>query len=201
MSGSQKPPKHSNEQHWPPLVQRWPSVLHTPPSPRSMTPASMVTTCEQVPLVQVPAQHGVAALQVAPGAAHGVVQLKVFAPMAVHWPRQQLPAPPSGAHAAPVPRHVSAPKTQRGLGRTSLSQTPQQVVPPPEVQVSPVGRQLVTFTLQRPLSQRWPQQSTFAAQFSPDTLQSAPPQRPLLQASEQHSSARVQATPSPKQAC
>lgn len=48
-----------------------------------MTPASMVTTCEQVPLVQVPAQHGVAALQVAPGAAQGVVQ-KVLAPMAVH---------------------------------------------------------------------------------------------------------------------
>ena len=96
---------------------------------------------------------------------------------------------------------MSAPKTQRGRGITSLSQTPQQVVPPPEVQVSPVGLQFVTFTLHRPLSQRWPQQSTLAVQFSPDTLQSAPPQRPLLQAREQHSSARVQATPSPKQAC
>lgn len=112
MRGSQKPPKHNSEQHSPPPVQRWPSVRQTPPSPRSMTPASMVTTCEQVPLVQVPAQHGVVALQVAPGAAHGVVQVKVLAPMPVHWPRQQLPAPPSGAHAAPVPRHVSAPKTR-----------------------------------------------------------------------------------------
>lgn len=84
MSGSQNPPKQSSEQHWPPLVQRWPSVLHTPPSPRSMTPASRVTTCEHVPLVQLPAQHGVAALHVAPGAAHGVVQVKVFAPMFVH---------------------------------------------------------------------------------------------------------------------
>lgn len=81
-----------------------------------------------------------------------------------------------------------------------MSHDAQQVVPPPEVQVSAVGRQLSVLTVQRPPTHRLPQHSTFAVQFSLETLHSAPPQRPALHAKEQHSSARVQGAPSPKQA-
>ena len=107
---------------------------------------------------------------------HGVVQMNVPASVASQVPRQQVPWP--GTQAAPVPRQVSAPKTQRGLGLALTSQTPQQVVEPPELHVSPLGRQFEVLTPHLPPLQRFEQHSEAAVQLWPETVQSAPPHTP-----------------------
>lgn len=154
--------------------------------------AQLVVGAPQLPLAQLPEQHWPAVVQIAPSAAHGVLQ--------VFDAGSQTPAQQSlfCVQAALGPRQVLAPKPQRG-GSTDLSQAfEQQPEPGPESQVSPVGRQslLVRSIWHCPPWQMFEQQSALAVQVSLSVLQILPPHTPPLQAREQQSSAFAHAAPS-----
>jgi hypothetical protein len=91
---------------------------------------------EQLPAVQVLEQQPALLVQAPPTGVHGVLQTCV---VGSQMPRQHCA---SDVHAAVSPRQVSPPNRQR-LGSALSSQTSvQQPRPDPDVQVSPVGRQL-----------------------------------------------------------
>jgi hypothetical protein len=135
-------------------------------------------------------------MQAAPSASGAAVQTGTPAAPGEHVPRQQSPSCTQGV---PFDRQGPAPKSQREV---MSSQAPQHGEPPPEVQFSPVGRHVAIGSmmhLRSLVEQMPPQQSASTAHASPFCLQSAPPQAPPLQATEQQSSARVQAAPSARQ--
>jgi hypothetical protein len=122
--GSQKPPKQTFEQHWALLVQAVPICWHP------------VAGIEQLPAVQLLEQQPALLVQAPPAGVHGVLHRRV---LGSQMPRQHCASP---VQAAPSARHVSAPKAHR-LGSMDSSHTSvQQPRPEPDVQVSPVGRQL-----------------------------------------------------------
>ena len=122
--GSQKAPKQSPEQHCALLV-------HAP-----LIWVQLVAGMPQAPAVQLLEQQAALLLQAPPTGAHGVLHRRV---VGSQIPRQHCA---SEVHAAPSPRQVSPPNMQR-LGSLLSSQTSvQQPRPEPDVQVSPVGRQL-----------------------------------------------------------
>jgi hypothetical protein len=182
--GSQKPPKQRPEQHCA-------LVVHAP-----LIGVQLVVGIEQLPAVQLLEQQPALLVHAPPTGVHGVLHTCVAGSQT---PRQHCA---SVVQAALSPRQVSLPKRHR-LGSTVSSQTSvQQPRPEPDVQVSPVGRQLrfARSTWHCPPWQMFEQQSAFAAQLSLSTLHSPPPQRPPKQPSEQQSSAFVHATPSAKHA-
>jgi hypothetical protein len=151
----------------------------------------------QAPPVQVAEQQSAPTMHGAPGGAHGVWQVRPPPGDGRHSPWQQSVA---AAQVAPGPRQVSAPKSHRSVA--ALHTIEQQVVPPPEVQVSPVGRQpgcRSTTHCPRAWSHMFEQQSASTLQSSLTTRHSGPPHAPPVHASEQQSSARVHGAPSPKQ--
>jgi hypothetical protein len=182
--GSQKPPKQTFEQHWALVVQLTP-ICWQP-----------VGGGEQLPAVQVLEQQPALLVQAPPTGVHGVLQTCV---VGSQMPRQHCA---SVVQAAASARQVSAPKSHRFGSTVSLHTVVQQPRPEPDVQVSPVGRQLrfARSTWHSPPWQMFEQHSAFVVQASLSTLHSPPPQRPLKQPSEQQSSAFVQATPSAKHA-
>ena len=182
--GSQKPPKHSPEQHCALLVQA-PLIC-----------VQLVPGAPQAPAVQLLEQQPAALVQAPPTGAHGVLQTCA---VGSQTPRQHCA---SAVHAALSPRQVSLPNMQRFGSALSSHTLVQQPRPEPDVQVSPVGRQLrfAKSTWHSPPWQMSEQHSAFAVHASLSTLHSPPPQRPLKQPSEQQSSDFVQATPSAKQA-
>jgi hypothetical protein len=122
--GSQNPPKQTPEQHCAGLVQ---------PTPIGV---QLVDGIAQLPAVQVLVQQPALLVQLPPMGVHGVLHTCV---VGSQMPRQHCP---SLVHAAVSPRQVSAPNAQR-FGSIDSSQTVvQQPRPEPDVQVSPVGRQL-----------------------------------------------------------
>ena len=122
--GSQKPPKQRPEQHCALLV-------HAP-----LICVQLVVGMPQAPAVQLLEQQPALLVQAPPTGAHGVLQTRVAGSQI---PRQHCA---SDVHAALSPRQVSPPNMQR-LGSMLSSQTSvQQPRPEPDVQVSPVGRQL-----------------------------------------------------------
>jgi hypothetical protein len=182
--GSQKPPKQSPEQHCA-------LDVHAP-----LICVQLVPGGAQAPTVQLLEQHPVLPVHVPPTGVHGVLQTRVAGS---HAPRQHCP---SVVHAAFSPRQVSAPNMQRFGSWLSSQTSVQQPRPEPDVQVSPVGRQLrlARSIWHSPPWQMSEQHSAFVAQVSLSTLHRPPPQRPPKQPSEQQSSAFAQATPSAKQA-
>jgi len=122
--GSQKPPKQSPEQHCALLVQA-PLIC-----------VQLVGGVPQVPAVQVLEQQAALPLQAPPAGVHGVLHTCVAGSQ---MPRQHCV---SAVQAAPSPRQVSAPKRQRFGSIVSSQTSVQQPRPEPDVQVSPVGRQL-----------------------------------------------------------
>ena len=124
MSGSQNPPKQNPEQHCALVVQATPICWQ------------LVAGIPQLPAVQVLEQQAPLAVHAPPTGAQGVLQRCV---VASQTPRQHCA---SAVQAAPSPRHVSAPNPQRFGSMVSSQTSVQQPRPDPEVQVSPVGRQL-----------------------------------------------------------
>jgi hypothetical protein len=122
--GSQKPPKQTLEQHCALPVQAVP-ICWQP-----------VAGIEQLPAVQLLEQQPALLVQAPPAGVHGVLHRCV---VGSQMPRQHCV---SAVHAAPSPRHVSAPKLHRLGSIDSLHTSVQQPRPDPDVQVSPVGRQL-----------------------------------------------------------
>ena len=122
--GSQKPPKQMPEQHCA-------LVVHAP-----LIWTQLVGGGAQLPAVQVLEQQPALLVHAPPTGVHGVLQTRI---VGSQIPRQHCA---SVVHAALSPRQVSLPKPQR-FGSIVSSQTlVQQPRPEPEVQVSPVGRQL-----------------------------------------------------------
>ena len=122
--GSQKPPKQRPEQHCALLV-------HAP-----LICVQLVGGVPQVPAVHVLEQQAALPVQAPPAGVQGVLHACA---VGSQMPRQHCA---SAVQAAPSPRQVSAPNLQR-FGSTVSSQTSvQQPRPEPDVQVSPVGRQL-----------------------------------------------------------
>ena len=121
---AQNPAKQSPEQHCALLV-------HAP-----LICVQLVLGMPQLPAVQVLEQQPAPFVQAPPTGVQGVLQTRV---VGSQTPRQHCA---SAVHAAPSPRQVSLPNMQR-FGSTSSSHTlVQQPRPEPDVQVSPVGRQL-----------------------------------------------------------
>jgi hypothetical protein len=122
--GSQKPPKQTFEQHWALVVQVVP-ICWQP-----------VVGIEQLPAVQVLEQQPALLVQEPPVGVHGVLHRCV---VASQMPRQHCA---SAVQAAPSAWQVSVPKPHRFGSMVSSHTFVQQPRPEPEVQVSPVGRQL-----------------------------------------------------------
>jgi hypothetical protein len=122
--GSQNPPKQSPEQHCVLLV-------HAP-----LICVQLVLGMPQLPAVQVLEQHPAPLVQAPPTGVHGVLHTCV---VESQTPRQHCA---SAVHAAPSPRQVSPPNMQRFGSALSSHTFVQQPRPEPDVQVSPVGRQL-----------------------------------------------------------
>jgi hypothetical protein len=123
MTGSQKPPTHTPEQHCAAVAQAAPTM------------AQLVGGGVQTPAAQLLAQHWDPAVHAVPVAPQGVRQTCVVGSQA---PRQHWL---SAVQAAASAKQVSAPKAQRGGLTVSLHTLVQQPWPDPELQVSPVGRQ------------------------------------------------------------
>jgi hypothetical protein len=131
-----------------------------------------------------------------PSASGVAVQTGTPLAPATQVPRQQSP---SCTHGVPFERHAPGPKSHRDVWSSQMAQ---QGLPPPEVQFSPVARQVATGSmahLESVCEQTPPQQSALVAHASPTCLQRVPPQTPWLQATEQQSSARVHGAPSATQ--
>jgi hypothetical protein len=122
--GSQKPPKQRPEQHWALVVQA-PLIC-----------AQLVLGVPQLPAVQLLEQHAALLAQAPPTGAQGVLHR---CEAGSQTPRQHWA---SAVQAAPSPRHVSPPNLQRFGSIVSSHTSVQQPRPEPDVQVSPVGRQL-----------------------------------------------------------
>ena len=160
--------------------------LHAAPSA-----AHMGTVPPQRPAVHARLQHSAALAQATPSAKHASAHTSRPVASAAQTPRQQSALV---VHTSPRPRQ-SPPTSQR---RVSMPHVEQQWSEPPELQSSPGGRQRGSrSTSQRPsAAQRLEQQSAAAAQGSPETWQSSPPQTPPWHASEQQSSAVAHGRPS-----
>jgi len=123
-TNSQKPPRQMPEQQPASLVQ-------APP-----TGVQEVGGGVHAPAVHRPLQHEPLAVQAAPSAVQGVLQACV---VGSQTPRQQSALVVQAAISA---RQVSVPNWQRGGSARSSQTSVQQPRPDPELQVSPVGRQL-----------------------------------------------------------
>ncbi len=143
----------------------------------------------------VPVQHWSFAVHGAPAATHAEVQTATPPSAPLHAPSQHVSPV---AHGAPRGRHGPAPKSQRPL---VWSQSPQHGGTLFEVHASPGARQRAAAKRHRPISvvHSPEQQSPFVAHAAVAIAQTAGPQRPALQPSEQQSEARAQGAPSTRQ--
>ena len=149
----------------------------------------------QLPFVHTLLQQSVPVVHAPPVGVHGVVHRCV--------PGSQIPWQQSAstAHVAFWALHTSSPKSQRG-GSCSSSHTPEQhPICEPELQVSPIPRQVVFAgsSWHSPPVQMLEQHSAGELQSSDWTWQIAPPHVPLLQFRSQQSVALVHDAPLPRQ--
>jgi hypothetical protein len=147
------------------------------------------------PTHALPEQQSEAAAHLDPSAAQAEVHKSRPVPSSAHVPLQQSTLV---MHTILFGRHDGAtPGSQRFV---ASSHRPQHGWPPPEVQFSPLARQIADDSRAHLLplleSHSLEQQSASTVQFEPTIRHSMPPQRPLWHASEQQSLARAHETPS-----
>jgi hypothetical protein len=181
---------HDPVQQSPPTLQLAPTIpqLGVPVSHRDGSPA------------QVPAQHSSLVEHAWPAPTHADVQTGIPASSAVQAPSQHVsPA----AQGAPRGRQAPGPNAQREVPGSQLPEQHGGMLS--FEQVSPVERQTEGARLQIPagspgtIAQTPEQQSPSTMHGFPAIAQSAGPQLPLSQPSEQQSVARVQEAPFTRQ--
>jgi hypothetical protein len=169
-------------------VQQSPSAVHVAPTMAQLE--GPVSQRSGFP-AQVPAQHSSLVVHAAPAATHADVHTATPLAPAVQLPSQHVS---SDAHGAPRGRHWPGPNSHRPLAG---SHSPQHAGMDPPVHDSPVWRQIAGASVHtpRPWGHSPEQQSLSTLQGVPSSAQSAVPQVPELQPSEQQSVAAEHGAP------